>query len=558
MSKNFTSSSFPTTSLTSSPSQKSLNTKDELLLRCRETIESLNDEIENQKQQRREVELYCKEIELKNQSLETKIKELNFRTNSLSEENEKILNQKNNLEQELGYIKRNDGKYSQKIGEVQSELEKEKTENISLKQQLNEKVEALRETSGILQGFEMKIKKLEEQIDLATQEAEEWRQKYEDAEFKCDRLTSQVKIAEAVIQNLKKAQEDCQSSLQQEKQVLQQREKEMKEKYQNYEQKIKKMYMTRENELKQELKKTIEEIQQGVELSSAEYQKTRNENLNLKEIIKKYQDKEFEYQNVLKDTSAFEAEIANLQKIIEELNEKLISGQQKYQKHMDSYNETEKTLYEKLEIKEKEIESLKKELNNCVVNLEENLSLKLLLEEQAKQLKIRDIEIQRFLSQEKEYEYNIAKMKENHLQELKKLSYTYEDKIDALKSTIKQKLRKEFEDLVDKSSKASKKLEIELNELKTKVKSQENVIEELEKEKEENEIYRSSGNFVEELENARKTIGNLELEIKYYEDENNLLNEKIKQDSSLYKREMSRKDDEILKMKRKIEAWSNI
>lgn len=119
--------------------------KDVLLIKCRDTIENLYEEIELQKRQRRDAELCCKELEVKNLTLEKRTKELTTKLLSYKEELDMLVEQKENFEKESSTAKKSDNTVTSKISLLIQENEELKNGLDLFRQQLQEKNDAILE-----------------------------------------------------------------------------------------------------------------------------------------------------------------------------------------------------------------------------------------------------------------------------------------------------------------------------------------------------------------------------------------------------------------------------
>ncbi|CAG9317803.1 unnamed protein product [Blepharisma stoltei] len=569
--------------------------KDALLVKWRDTVENLYEEIELQKRQRREAELWCKELEVKNQSIEKRNKELSTKVLAYKEENELVKENKENIEKELSILKTSGNKHTQQISIIAQENEELKRRIEIFKEESMEKNKALQDLNLKISTYEAKTLKLENENSDLKSEIEEWQTKYDDLVYKCERLTAQAKIAETVTVSLKQAQEDYQKCLREEKEMLENKENEMKEKYNEFEAKLKKRYAMKESELKQELTRSIEEIQRTVEISSEEHNKVRNENISLKDYVKNLQEELAGSKIDIRALEDARQEIDTLTHLLEDktsLCEKqeitLEEESLNFKNRLEEAQQVEANLRNLLSESHETIENLKQSLLNEQKLHEESaqhiIELEEKLENEQTKAKEKEIEISKISENEKELSKRLSKIRETHLQEIKNILESNDEKINQAKAKTKQKYSKEYQKRLDMEKEKNNISEKEILRLKNILETQEQKLEAVMKEKQiledalhefreqvtqitahqsmhrtqseeiSNQLNSQLVSLNHELGKEKKHRLHLEQKMKQKKTEFQQLQEKIKQDSSFFKHEIARKDEELMKLKRRFEA----
>ena len=484
--------------------------KDALLAKCRDTIEviyikNLYLEIESQKRQRREAELTARETQTTLQNLEKRLKESNMRVIALQDENEKLSDQIEVLKKNLKVNEKNS---------IASKIRDELSDEISaLKLQAIEKNSFIQDLQSSVKSLESKLAKLDHENTRYKEELEETQVKYEDLVFKCDRLSAQSKISETVTSNLKQAQEDYTRYIKEEKEFYENKEKDLREKFEQLESKLKKRYQSKEQQLKQEVKVSIEEIQRSLELNDAEHLKTRNENIQIKESIKALNEKSSELEKNLRDQiEKLEQELQSSSNLVREKANSLerTESMQKLEKSkLDSLIAREKdleqaikALEDKLRLSETRASDLKRQLDAAASEVS---ALKSEIIKKNNKIETKDLEIKQLA-------------RESEIDRGKLLELDTENKKLRIRNETKSKSREKQESVAEDS------MMDEISNLKQKL--------------------------------SKATSLKSVAEQKYSAAKEDLLGleEKIKQDSSFFRTEAMRKDEELARMKKKFET----
>ena len=300
----------------------SYDKKSELFAKFKFTIEQLYEELEVQKIQRREAELWAKEQEARNFNLDKRCKELNSKYNKTKEKHQDLKESLESLENENASLKRLDAKYSQTKKMLHEEKEELKNELEKLKTELERKDEAMKEWDESVYSFEEKLGKLEEENTELRSELEEWKQKYEEIHSKYSTLESQLQVSEAVAEKLNKAQENYESYFQQHQNLATQTQSLIEEKLQALQTHLNQQYSQKQAYLQDSLTQLCESLQ----FNNQENTKIKHENETLKAQIA---DLEKKLQNSLQEAHKATPTDQDKQKIIQ-LETKLGEERQAY------------------------------------------------------------------------------------------------------------------------------------------------------------------------------------------------------------------------------------
>jgi chromosome segregation ATPase len=533
------------------------NIKDSLAAKCRETIEviyiqNLYEEIESQKRQRREVELACKESENRVQSLEKRLKDANSKLLEYKEENEKLNDTIFNLKK-LSKAHDKNIAYSKLNEDLEQEI-------LSLKHQLSEKTLTIQDLNGTIKGCTNKIERLETENNKLKEENEDYQQKNDDLIFKCERLGAQAKISETITLNLKQAQEDYQKYLKEEKETNENKEKELKEKYQQLEAKLKKRFQTKEYQLKQEVTQSIQDIQKSIEINDSEHDKTRNENILLKENIKNLNENFNNLEHSLRDQiDKLEQDLYTSKIALKEKTgqlERLESAQKhekskldnalQREKDFESYIKSHEDKAKTLELKAIEFKKTVDGLNSEIFNLKTEL------EKEKKKVETKEYEILRLVEREKDFLSKISKTKEEKLEEIRKISKEFEEKLQVSKNMINQEAIGEYEEKIEEYENKIQKLLSENKALKLK-NDQKQKISARDEPRPDDSIYEEINALKNKLSKLQKTKSSADQKILSLKEDYSSLEDKIKQDSIFFKNETIRKDEELIRLKKKFE-----
>lgn len=454
------------------------------------------------------------------------------------------------------------------VNKVREELQDEIS---ALRMQIIDKNSVVQDLTAGNKILEAKVSKLEHENFRCNEELEDVQSKLEDAMFKCDRLAAQAKITETVTANLKQAQEDYQRYIKEGKECYESKEQELKEKFEMLESRLKKRYQAKELELKQEVKESIEEIQRSLEINDSEHLKTRSENLQLKDSIRNLNEKFTENEHNLRaQIEKLELDLQNALKAIREKSNLL--------ERSETYQKLEKNKLENFLAREKELESqIKAFEEKCKLYESKNLDTKKIIDglkseisslkgevlKENNKVQAKDLEIREGLDREKELNMKINKLKNEKVEEGNKHNKELQDKIESTGNLIKQQVLREYEGKIeDFKAKVSEfqaenkmlKLKIEhINGDNKKARNRERQVFDTKESCNDEALYEELNLIKSKLAKMTSLKNAAEQKLAGVKEELSAFEEKIKQDSSFFRNETMRKDEELMRMKKKFE-----
>ena len=459
---------------------------------------------------------------------------------------------------------------------VNEELEED---ILSLKLQLSDKTQIIQEMNNLIKAFEAKLQKTETENARIREDLEEYQQKNEDLLFKCERLTSQAKIAETITANLKQAQDDYQRYLKEEKENFENKEKELKEKYEQLDIKLKKKYQNKEYQLKQEVNQSIDDIQKSVEFNDLEHAKTRNENISLKENIKNLNESYGALERSFKDQlEKTEQELQSTKILLNEkasLIEKLESVQKIEKTKFESSLNKEKDLGNQLKLYEDKLKMFESKLAESKKHIDglstEIMNLKSELIKESHKTETKQAEIDMLNQREKDYQLKINRLKDEKLEATETLSKDFEEQMESNINIIRIQLTKEYDtkieeyknkiqEIISENKSLKKRLEQKSSDMQ-RLKIQNEKIQTDYKENPKN-LETNQDEYVggdvyslkQKLSKLHKQKSSIEQKLANVKDECAGLEEKLKQDSAFFRNETLRKDEELGRLKKKFET----
>jgi chromosome segregation ATPase len=449
-----------------------------------------------------------------------------------------------------------------------------------LKSKLAEKHDIMEEWTESVKMFEKKLEQLEEENKILRIECEEWQNKFKDISHKCDRLTAQAKISDTLKADLKRAQEDYEKYLNDERKIILQKEEEMRARYVDLEQKLKETYKERENDLKKEMTETIEEIHRNMQLSSKEHIKTRNENIALKDENKTLS---VELAQMKKELETSKQTVENLQFEVQNLTESLRNKGNDYKAEI-SKNKTSisksneeiegmKILVEKANERtrraEKRLEDLELDLDSLSEKYNQASAGNLTLMQELDNLK-EDYRIA--LEREKSLKETLKQKEESHKEYISDLIEEHERNLEThIKNQLaileKEKMQNKLEidnykQIILKNEETIRKILQERNKVETSLKDLETFVNSLKLSFKEQQIKAQESTLKSsdqislltlELQRERERRLQDEVSISTLQQQVSDLQSKLHQESKLFKSEAMRKDQESLKLRKRYE-----
>ncbi|CAG9325311.1 unnamed protein product [Blepharisma stoltei] len=236
--------------LTRSP-DKAYDNRDSLLRQCRDTIEVLTADIEEEKRQRKQAELTAKELEFKNRSLENKAKILEEKIEGLNDDIDSLADANTYLQGELN-------KY---------QIENFNSSEQALSDQLNEARDKILKLESSLTIFQSENSKLKTQ---------------------CEANKSVISRLESEVYGYKISHEDLEANAKK----LQTMETELEDLYEKKHQDLKSDYDKKHNEMRtniEELRKEKEMYMALYKDATEENSQIRNENKFLQNMLERKQ-----------------------------------------------------------------------------------------------------------------------------------------------------------------------------------------------------------------------------------------------------------------------------
>ena len=387
-------------------------------------------------------------------------------------------------------------------------------------------------------------------------------------------------IAETVTSNLKQAQEDYQKYLKEEKENFESREKDLREKYELLENKLKKNYQHKEYQLKQEVNHSIEEIQRSIELNDSEHAKTRSENIALKEQIKAINENFNILEHSLRDQiekieqelcatkisfkekAALLERVESIQRFEKNKLDSALAREKDIEMQLKAQEEKCKALETKVLESKKQIDSLNSELLNAKAEYQRELS----------RMQTKEQEIDQFTQREKEFQGKFNRLKEEKIEETERILNDFEDKLESNSNLLRLQLSKEYDLKIEEYKIKFQELQAENKLLKVKydqrtsdlqrnqkIQSDKSHMELKENSKDVNSSYEgplADENYVlkQKLSKLNKQKLAIDQKLSNLKDDYAELELKIKQDSSFFRNETQRKDEELNRVKKKFET----
>jgi DNA repair exonuclease SbcCD ATPase subunit len=563
--------------------------RDGLLVKCRNAIEviftqNLHIEIEEERRKRREIENLYREVKSNNLSLEHKLKETSKKLTIANQDLEILSAEILELKREMKHLddktKKQDIKQLSSTQSLMNQNSDLLVEIEDLKSKLAEKHDIMEEWTESVKMFEKKLEQLEEENKILRIECEEWQNKFKDISHKCDRLTAQAKISDTLKADLKRAQEDYEKYLNDERKIILQKEEEMIARYVDLEQKLKETYKERENDLKKEMTETIEEIHRNMQLSSKEHIKTRNENIALKDENKTLS---VELAQMKKELETSKQTVENLQFEVQNLTESLRNKGNDYKAEI-SKNKTSisksneeiegmKILVEKANERtrraEKRLEDLELDLDSLSEKYNQASAGNLTLMQELDNLK-EDYRIA--LEREKSLKETLKQKEESHKEYISDLIEEHERNLEThIKNQLaileKEKMQNKLEidnykQIILKNEETIRKILQERNKVETSLKDLETFVNSLKLSFKEQQIKAQESTLKSsdqislltlELQRERERRLQDEVSISTLQQQVSDLQSKLHQESKLFKSEAMRKDQESLKLRKRYE-----
>lgn len=563
--------------------------RDGLLVKCRNAIEviltqNLHIEIEEERRKRREIENLYREVKSNNLSQEHKLKETSKKLTVANQDLEILSAEILELKREIKHLddktKKQDIKQLSSTQSLMNQNSDLLAEIEDLKSKLAEKHDIMEEWTESVKMFEKKLEQLEEENRILRIECEEWQNKFKDMSHKCDRLTAQAKISDTLKADLKRAQEDYEKYLNDERKIILHKEEEMKARYVDLEQKLKETYKKRENDLKKEMTETIEEIHRNMQLSSKEHIKTRNENIALKDENKSLT---AELAQLKKEVETYKHNIENLQQEVQNLTEALRNKENDYKAEMSknktsiSKNNEEiegmKILVEKANERtrraEKRLEDLELDLDSLSEKYNQASASNLTLMQELDSLKE---DYRNALEREKILKETLKQKEESHKEYISDLIEDHERNLEThIKNQLaileKEKIQNKLEidnykQIILKNEETIRKILQERNKVETSLKDLETFANSLKLSFKEQQIKAQESTLKSsdqislltlELQRERERRLQDEVSISTLQQQVSDLQSKLHQESKLFKSEAMRKDQESLKLRKRYE-----
>jgi chromosome segregation ATPase len=323
---------------------KAFGIRDALLVKCRDTIESLNLELEEEKRTKKHLESQIKDLEHTNAILEHKLRSQEVSILELKEQIDQLLRSEEQIKsesQKLSFkqLQEVQTHMSNTVKSLEHSLSTLQEENLRLKNQLESEKARSRESGENRKSLDNDRLDLEK-IELELEELYEKKHRHMRKDFEkkqeilreeMNHALDEIEIERKRYQEMYKASVDENNNLRQEikylQSMLQRKQNQLEKHSQQSLDQLQNILEKKNLEQCEEFRKALDEVENEKSLLECLKNDLQKENFRLKERVESLEDFEKKYENLNNEYFVLKANIFELeQKLKEQKNEKKVIG----------------------------------------------------------------------------------------------------------------------------------------------------------------------------------------------------------------------------------------